>query len=111
MEMRSPGIGSWGSFVSIHPAPVVPGILALPNLSRATEELKGYRISEEFNKQGAGSPSEPRKRHLESWSKERVATGSTLDMDSRHPGPNKTGDQAGKEPQFHGAGQISSWGT
>lgn len=27
----------------------------------------------------------------------------TLGMDSGHPGPNKAGDQVGKEPQFHGA--------
>lgn len=32
-----------------------------------------------------------------------MAKGSTLGMDNRHPGLNKAGKQAGKEPQFHGA--------
>lgn len=32
-----------------------------------------------------------------------MAKGSTLGMGNRHPGPNKAGEQAGKEPQFHGA--------
>lgn len=59
--MRDLGVSSWGYFISTHPVSVVPGILAMPNLPRATEEFKGYRIQGDFNKWR--KTSEKRKQH------------------------------------------------
>lgn len=93
-ENEDLGVCRWRHLISTHPALVVPGILAIPNLPRVTEEFKGYRIQGDSNKW----------RRESNIPRPEVGTANTLGMNGRHPGPNKAGNQAGKQPPFHGEG-------